>query len=522
VYRLVGNEATANVLDEIKELGFHYATVSGTTIGITDIQVPPEKATMVAEADRQVEVLEDQYEQGLITEREKYNRTIAIWQGVSSEMDGVIQKHLPEFGGIYTMAHSGARGNEAQIKQMAAMRGLMSNPRGDIIELPIKSSFREGLSVLEYFISTHGARKGLADTALRTADSGYLTRRLIDVSQEVIILEEDCGTDRGGWIYAAASEEDIMLGRLGERITGRITAAQIVHPDNGEILVETNVTIEEDVAENIAAIGITEVLVRSPMTCQCARGICRSCYGRSPATGRPARMGEAVGIIAAQSIGEPGTQLTMRTFHTGGVAGKDITSGLPRVEELFEARVPKGKARLAETDGQVLVFENGVLLDVDRLEEESTVKRSRRAKSTIDFDSPMYKPPTATTPIVRVVNSFPFVDAYSIPEGYKASVKTGAQVTAGSAIAKAPTPKKKPKNGEEALLDLPDLLARVSGVARAEDGTIAIETIDVEVRDHPVDATDQRLVRTGDRTQAGQKLTNGVKDPRDILRIEGV
>ena len=520
VYRLVGNDETAGVLDEIKELGFHYATVSGTTIGITDIQVPPEKATMVAEADKQVDALEDQYEQGLITEREKYNRTITIWQGVSSQMDGVIQSHLPEFGGIYVMAHSGARGNEAQIKQMAAMRGLMSNPRGDIIELPIKSSFREGLSVLEYFISTHGARKGLADTALRTADSGYLTRRLIDVSQEVIVTEEDCGTDRGAWIHADASEDDVMLGRLAERITGRVAAAPIAHPETGEILVEANETISEDVAEAVEASGVTELLVRSPQTCVCARGLCRACYGRSPATGRPARMGEAVGIIAAQSIGEPGTQLTMRTFHTGGVAGKDITSGLPRVEELFEARSPKGKARLAEIDGQVLIFENNALLDVERLEPEVEGK-SRRRKSTIDFEAPMYKPPTATTPTVRVVNSFSFVDTYPVPEGYKASVKAGAQVTAGSPIAKAPAPKRKPKDGEDAMPDLPDLLARVSGVARIEDGSVAIETIDVEIRDHSVDATDQRLVRTGDPVHAGQKLTNGVKDPHDLLRIEG-
>ena len=521
VYRLVGNDQTANVLDEIKTLGFHYATMSGTTIGITDIKVPPEKDSLVSAADAQIDALEEQFEQGLITEKEKYNRTISIWQAVSSKMDDVLQEHLPEFGGIYTMAHSGARGNQAQIKQMAAMRGLMSNPRGDIIELPIKSSFREGLSVLEYFISTHGARKGLADTALRTADSGYLTRRLIDVSQEVIISEEDCGTDRGAWLHSDTSEEDVMIGRFAERITGRTTVAPIHDPESGELLVESGVTIEEDLAEVLEISGITELQVRSAQTCQCARGLCRTCYGRSPATGRPARMGEAVGIIAAQSIGEPGTQLTMRTFHTGGVAGKDITSGLPRVEELFEARAPKGKARLAEIDGKVIIFENGSIVEPERLEEEAPTK-TRRRKSSINFDDPIYKSPNSTTPVVRVVNSFSFVDSYSIPEGYKASVKTGQEITAGTPIAKVVTSKSKKVNSEDdSALDLPDLLARVSGTIELSDESISIQTMDVEVRDHPVDATDQRLIRTGDPIHAGQKLTSGVKDPHDLLRIEG-
>ena len=521
VYRLLGNDQTANVLDEIKTLGFHYATMSGTTIGITDIKVPPEKDSIVSAADAQIDALEEQFEQGLITEKEKYNRTISIWQAVSSKMDDVLQEHLPEFGGIYTMAHSGARGNQAQIKQMAAMRGLMSNPRGDIIELPIKSSFREGLSVLEYFISTHGARKGLADTALRTADSGYLTRRLIDVSQEVIISEEDCGTDRGAWLHSDASEEDVMIGRFEERIIGRTTVAPIYDPESGELLVESGVTIEEDLAEALETSGIKEIQVRSAQTCQCARGLCRTCYGRSPATGRPARMGEAVGIIAAQSIGEPGTQLTMRTFHTGGVAGKDITSGLPRVEELFEARAPKGKARLAEIDGTVLVFENGSIVEPERLEEETPTK-TRRRKSSINLDDPIYKSPNSTTPVVRVVNSFSFVDSYSIPEGYKASVKAGQQITAGAPIAKVVTSKSKTvKSEDDSALDLPDLLARVSGTIELSDGSISIQTMDVEVRDHPVDATDQRLIRTGDPIHAGQKLTSGVKDPHDLLRIEG-
>ena len=505
VYRLTGNAITSEVLDRIKQIGFHYATVSGTTIGITDIQVPPEKADIIAEADKEVELLEEQYEMGLITEREKHVRAVNTWQRVSGRMDEVIQQHLPEFGGIYAMAHSGARGNEAQIKQMAAMRGLMSNPRGDIIELPIKSSFREGLSVLEYFISTHGARKGLADTALRTADSGYLTRRLIDVAQEVIVLEEDCGTDRGVLIHAHASEEDVMIAPLSERIIGRVAAGPIAHPSTGEVIVDAAEMIEEPQAAAVEAAGITELRVRSPLTCEAPRGICQQCYGRSPATGQLVLLGDAVGIIAAQSIGEPGTQLTMRTFHTGGIAGKDITSGLPRVEELFEARSPKGKARIAEIDGDVLVFENGQLIG----EYESD-------------DAPqVLVPPVSFVPCVRVVSHMPFTDSYAIAGTHTLAVKDGQRVKAGEVVAEPAADAAGAGDSSEAVAPVA-LLARVSGAVRVVDGGIEIDAFETEVRDHQVDATDQRLVRTGDAVLAGQKLTSGVKDPHDILRIEGM
>jgi len=511
-YHTSGNSVTANVLDRIKTIGFHYATVSGTTIGITDIKVPEEKAEMIAEADKKVEALQEQYEIGLITDRERESRTIAVWQSVNNKMDAVLQKHLPDFGGIYVMAHSGARGNEAQIKQMAAMRGLMSNPRGDIIELPIKSSFREGLTVLEYFISTHGARKGLADTALRTADSGYLTRRLIDVAQEVIVLEQDCQTDRGITIHADASEEDVMIAALHERIVGRVASEALAHPETGEILIDAQQTIEEAEALAIETAGIKEVSVRSPLTCEAPRGICRFCYGRSPASGKIANIGDAVGIIAAQSIGEPGTQLTMRTFHTGGVAGKDITSGLPRVEELFEARTPKGRARLAEIDGDVLIFEGGELVG--------------------DFEVPadsaqVLVPPISTAPVVRIVSRVPFTDSYGIPETHKLVARKGRRIHAGEPIAApraaaAKAAAKEAEDAEESRPELTDLLARVSGVVRVVDGGVEIDSAEVEVRDHVVDATDQRLLHTGDSVLAGQKLTSGVKDPHDLLRIEGV
>ena len=505
LYHYLGNLETARVLDQIKEMGFHYAAISGTSIGMTDVQVPLEKPELIREADSQVEALEGQFEQGLITEQEQHNRTINIWQGVSSAMDNIIAKHLPEYGGIYLMTHSGARGNEAQIKQMAGMRGLMSNPKGEIIDLPIKSSFREGLTVLEYFISTHGARKGLADTALRTADSGYLTRRLIDVAQEVIVLENDCGTDRGIQLFADASEEDVMMGRLSERIAGRVTAAPIAHPETGEVLADADQEITEPVARAIEEAGVKEVTLRSPQTCVAKRGVCQRCYGRSPATGRTALLGEAVGIIAAQSIGEPGTQLTMRTFHTGGVAGKDITSGLPRVEELFEARSPKGKAKLAEIDGDVMVFEGGQL----------------RGEYPLDPDHPAVTAAPATLNfVVRVVNRIPFTDRYALPEGYKPVVKKAAHIAAGAVLASAGKPKNV-KGAEDAPV-LRDILARTSGQVRLAGDEMEIDTVEVEVRDHYVDATDHRLVRTGDRVSAGQKLTSGVKDPHDILRIEGI
>ena len=505
LYHHLGNSETADVLDEIKTMGFHYATVSGTSIGMTDLQVPSEKAAIIDQATKQVEALEEQFEQGLITDQEQHNRTIGIWQNVSGEMDKIIAKHLPEYGGIYLMTHSGARGNEAQIKQMAGMRGLMSNPQGEIIDLPIKSSFREGLSVLEYFISTHGARKGLADTALRTADSGYLTRRLIDVAQEVILLEEDCGTDRGIRVHADPSEEDVMIARFSERIVGRTTVAPVAHPQTGEILVDTDQEITESIAHAIEEAGIKEIYARSPQTCMANRGLCRKCYGRSLATGRAALMGEAVGIIAAQSIGEPGTQLTMRTFHTGGVAGKDITSGLPRVEELFEARSPKGKAKLAEIDGDVLVFDGGQL----------------RGEYALDVDHPAITAPPATAgPVIRVVNRVPFTDHYALPEGYKPAVKKGSHVSSGAVLASPAKPKTKKE--ETAVPNLPNILARTSGLVHLADGEIGIETVEVEVREHYADATDHRLVRTGDRVVAGEKLTSGVNDPRDILRIEGI
>ena len=343
-FRLLGNEEAAVVLDDIKNLGFRNSSKSGVSIAINDVKVSTKKADIVSEAEEAVNQLEEQYMDGLITEDERYNATVRIWTDANDKLTQVIAEDLPNYGGIYMMANSGAKGNIAQIRQMAGMRGLMSNPRGRIIDRPIKSNFREGLTVLEYFISTHGARKGLADTALRTADSGYLTRRLIDVAQEVIVTIEDCGSTQG--IVVEDYHDDTLKDLFYDRIKYRYTAVPIANPETGEIIIEANQPLKEEDIDTLKELKVNMVEVRSPLSCQAEKGLCKLCYGISLANLQPIMIGDAVGIIAAQSIGEPGTQLTMRTFHTGGVAGADITSGLPRVEELFEARSPRGAAVL--------------------------------------------------------------------------------------------------------------------------------------------------------------------------------
>jgi DNA-directed RNA polymerase subunit beta' len=357
LFRRFGNSITADVLDNIKELGFTYATRAGTTISISDIVVPPEKAEILREAENQVAQVDRQYRRGLITQEERYERIIAIWTEAKDKVTEALMRILDPFNSVYMMATSGARGNIQQISQLAGMRGLMADPSGRIIELPIRANFREGLTVLEYFTSTHGARKGLADTALRTADSGYLTRRLVDVAQDVIVREVDCGT-LDGMDVGELKDGGQVIESLYDRIVGRLAAEPIRHPETGEVLVDRNQVIDEDMAERLIGLGFSRVKVRSVLTCQSRYGVCVACYGRNLATGALVEVGEAVGIIAAQSIGEPGTQLTMRTFHMGGVAGDDITQGLPRVEELFEARKPKGQAIIAEVSGTVRIGEN--------------------------------------------------------------------------------------------------------------------------------------------------------------------
>jgi DNA-directed RNA polymerase subunit beta' len=357
-YRKYGNAPTAEFLDAIKALGFRYATQSGTTVSISDIIVPQEKYDLLEAAQGEVDELHSLFDQGFISDDERYNKTIEVWSKSSEAVTQAMQAAQNPLNPVFMMATSGARGSIAQVKQLGGMRGLMSDPSGRILEIPVKASLKEGLTVLEYFISTHGARKGLADTALRTADSGYLTRRLVDVAQDVIIREEDCGTANG--IKVA----NIQVGRetiepIYDRIIGRRAAMDIKDPEKPRTkLVARDEEIDEEKAKAIIAAGITEVKIRSVLACQAKYGVCSMCYGRNLATGKAVDIGEAVGIIAAQSIGEPGTQLTLRTFHTGGVAQEDIITGLPRVEEIFEARKPKGEAVVSEFTGTVKILEN--------------------------------------------------------------------------------------------------------------------------------------------------------------------
>ena len=476
-YKLLGNEEAAEVADNIKSLGFRYATRSGSTIAMNDMETPECKKELLDEVERRVAEVEKQFQRGLITEEERYTSTVELWSEATDKMSDAIAESLDRYGSIFLMATSGAKGNIAQIRQMAGMRGLMTDPSGRIIDLPIRSSFREGLTALEYFISTHGARKGLADTALRTADSGYLTRRLIDVAQDLIVLEEDCGTTAGIWLYEAPEKR--ILAPFVERILGRIAAAKIIQPQSGETIAERNEEIDEEKAKEIAQAGITKVYVRSPLSCQARRGICQRCYGRSLARGHLVNIGDAVGIIAAQSIGEPGTQLTLRTFHTGGVAGLDIISGLPRVEELFEARSPKVQAIIPEIDGRVEIVE---------------AEGERR---------------------IRVESSELYRDEYPLPPGWKAKVSSDQWVDVGEVLAE-------PGDGERALTVEATLpIARVAGRVSLEQDQLAISYEEKEEREYPLPAASHIIVEPGTWVQAGQELTEGLVNPQDLLRIIG-
>ena len=351
-----GITETATLLDDIKAMGYKYSTIGAITVCVDDMQVPEAKKQYLAEAEDRIEQVMKKYRRGLLTDEERYRHVISIWSETSNKVTDALMANLSQLNPIYMMANSGARGSVNQIRQLAAMRGLMADTSGRTIEIPIRSNFREGLNVLEYFISTHGARKGLTDTALRTADSGYLTRRLVDVSQEVIVREEDCGT-RDGIIVSDIRDGNEVIEPLIDRLEGRTVTEDIIHPQTGAIIVPENEMISAEQAQQIVNAGIQEVKIRSVVKCRSKVGVCAKCYGHNLASGKPVDVGETVGIIAAQSIGEPGTQLTMRTFHAGGVAGDDITQGLPRVEELFEARKPKGVAIVSEIGGRVRITE---------------------------------------------------------------------------------------------------------------------------------------------------------------------
>ncbi|MBV9281147.1 MAG: DNA-directed RNA polymerase subunit beta', partial [Chloroflexi bacterium] len=450
VYARYGQERTAEVADEIKRLGFHYATHSGITMSVSDITIPQTKPEILERADLEVLEIQEQYEEGLITDEERYRKAVDAWTQASQEVEEAVTESLDPHGPIYMMSVSGAaKGGFTQVRQIAGMRGLMADPSGKIIEMPIRSNFREGLSVLEYFISTHGARKGLADTALRTAESGYLTRRLIDVAQDVIIREEDCGTTAGITLRERA-ESDGIAEPLPQRIIGRWTAAPFYDPETGTLMVEGNEPIDPALAREVGAVLASHpeagIVVRSPLTCLAKQGLCRHCYGWSLATGKLVDMGEAVGIIAAQSIGEPGTQLTMRTFHTGGVAGSDITQGLPRVEELFEARVPKEVSVISEIDGTVRIVreEDEQRIVVSSTEEEAT-------------------------------------ERHVLEAGYARAVASGELVQPGTVLARPVKRGKKQEAGGE-------IVARTAGRVTERDGQLIVAPEPLEVREYTVPA----------------------------------
>jgi DNA-directed RNA polymerase subunit beta' len=477
-YQKVGSAETTEFVDRIKNLGFRYATTSGTTIAVSDITVPEEKKAILDKINAEVSEVEREYRRGLLTEDEQYNKTIELWQQATSLVADAVKKNLDPQMPLSVMARSGAtKGGFQPITQLAGMRGLMADPAGRIISLPIKSSFREGLTALEYFISTHGARKGLADTALRTADAGYLTRRLVDVAQDMIINDYDCGTKAGWWIRRA---DDVGSQSLAQRIVGRVLAGSVTHPKTGEIVTageskaERGVLVSEDLAEAIDKSGVEEVYLRTVMMCQLRYGVCAMCYGRDLGRGEMVEIGSAVGIVAAESIGEPGTQLTLRTFHTGGVAGAgDITHGLPRVEELFEARKkPKGEAVMSDIDGVVEISrsEGGVRL-------------------------------------IKVVDSQLVKEEYDIPGNWSVKVEDGNEVDAGDLIA---------KRGEE------ETTAKHAGrviIRKNKPLTIVYEVRDE--REYEAPASARVLVEEGQIVKAGDQLTEGTRNPHRILRLLG-
>jgi DNA-directed RNA polymerase subunit beta' len=474
VYRKHGSKMTAEVVNRIKDVGFAFATRSGITIAVSDLTIPEARRDLLIQADSQVEEIQRQYRRGLITDEERYTQTVDVWQAATEDVTKRVSEALDRYGSVYMMTNSGAKGNIQQLRQMAGMRGLMTAPSGKIIELPIRSSFREGLSVLEYFISTHGARKGLADTAIRTADSGYLTRRLIDVAQDTIVYDEDCGATSGIWVEERPGRQVVVPMR--DRLIGRILNAPFEDPATGEIIADRNDEVTEHNIERILAVLDSQpdnrrVYLRSPLTCQAKYGVCQKCYGRSMARGRTVEIGVAVGIIAAESIGEPGTQLTMRTFHTGGIAGTDITSGLPRVEELFEARVPKGLAVLSEIDGVVTV------------NREEDIRR------------------------IKVTSTEVYRDEQFVPDGAEVIVQPGDQVDIDSLLART-------SDGQE-------IQARMAGAVEIEESRISVVYEDRDEREYPVPATAHILVDNGQRIKAGDQLTEGAANPQDILRILG-
>lgn len=473
IYHMLREEGTPAVVDAIKDIGFKYATRSGTTIAVSDITIPPERDSIINSTLEKVEAIRLDFQRGLLTEQEQLERTIDLWQQTTTEVADAVRKGMDPTGNLSTMAISGAtKGGFGPISQLAGMRGLMADPAGRIIPLPIRSNFRDGLTTLEYFISTHGARKGLTDTALRTADAGYLTRRLVDVAQDVIINDKDCGTENGKWIRRS---DDVAGQNLATRTIGRIIAKRVVDPESGEVLLKKGELINLDKASLVDESAVEEIFVRSPLTCELQFGLCEMCYGMDFGRGKMVELGTAVGIIAAQSIGEPGTQLTLRTFHTGGVAaGGDITTGLPRVEELFEARKkPKGEAVVSEISGTVHL----VAPDVP--------------------DGPR---------VVEVKSSQLIMDEYVVPGNWSLKAEDGAEIGAGDLIA---------KRGDSTIV------ASHAGRVRIENRKVIVAYDQVDEVSYDIPPSARLQAVEGQKIEAGQQITEGSLNPHRILRILG-
>ncbi|HEV7179527.1 MAG TPA: hypothetical protein VGN11_06625, partial [Candidatus Baltobacteraceae bacterium] len=474
---------TARVVNEIKKVGFEYSTKGGMSVAVVDVVMSETKPELLKSADEQADKVERQYRRGLVTEDERLRELEVIWNEARDTLAKDVEERLRGQNSVYMMADSGAKGNMNQISQMAGMRGLVLDPEGRIIDIPIRSNFREGLTVLEYFLSTHGARKGLADTAIRTADSGYLTRRLVDVAQDVIITMEDCGATIGLWLDRREADGKLMSeDDFRAKLIGRILAAPIYHPETGEMIADAGEEVSDrrfagdgtsrDVLEEVLEANVEKVHIRSVVNCEAVYGVCQNCYGRNLGSGKLVGMGEAVGIIAAQSIGEPGTQLTMRTFHTGGVNRADITTGLPRVEELFEARVPKGAALLAEKEGTVAIeqTDSGRILSIVSMEMDSWTTR--------------------------------------LDEGWEAALVTGALVVKDkTVVAIGPNDQKK--------------TSAIDGTFFLDGRTVFVRNEKEDREQHQVPVAYQLFVEDGDFVVPGQQLTDGAKDPQQVLLTLG-
>jgi DNA-directed RNA polymerase subunit beta' len=483
-----GRERTVKVLDQMKDIGFHYITVSGYSWGMADLPAIPDKAEIINEGNKRIEEVEEQYAEGLLTQSERHSQIISVWTEIKDRVTRRAKEVLPESGSVASMINSGARGSWGQLTQIIGMKGLVSNPAGDIIELPVKANFKDGFDSLEYFISTHGARKGLSDTALRTANAGYLTRRLVDVAQDVVVKDEDCGDKEGMLVTKADSDE--MNEKVAHRVLGRYVMADVKDAD-GNVIVKKGHLVDEEMSKQIEAAGIEEVHVRSVISCKLTKGICAKCYGWDLAYNKPVELGTAVGIVAAQSIGEPGTQLTMRTFHTGGVAGSDITQGLPRVEELFEARPPKRKAFMSDVNGTVAVRE----IDRQMIDEEGGEEADKVLLQSIGHK--------------RVRISYNEMDGETYKHGTRdeVMVKEGDKVAEGDVLIVKPDGREIPaKAGGEVKL-----VRRSLKVLRSTD----------KHQDYIIPPGYVLYVKSGDEVEAGEQLTDGNLDLQQLYRLRG-